>query len=166
MSTVKEKDEEIVREWAAKRAERPLSVVHNRFAFYGTLRGGQYNFNRFIKDSGKTFEGKEVLKGYKMFSFGAFPFVVPTGNEEDVIVVELYEVPDELVCRSINMMELGAGYGVEEVTINDKVYWLYVYPNNWEYSKRGYPEIPGGDWVEYKQAEAKANAEKLLEDGW
>lgn len=145
-------------EVAEKIASTGWGAIGRKFAFYGTLRRGQGNYTRIIKDSPKAvFEGEAILLGYKMFSFGGFPFVIPTGNQSDTIKVELFDVPEELAARSIHHMELGAGYGVDEVTINDQVYWLYTYSPQRNY--KSFPEVPGGDWVEFvkKRTAARNN---------
>jgi gamma-glutamylcyclotransferase (GGCT)/AIG2-like uncharacterized protein YtfP len=150
ITEAQKKDSKITKEWAEKvTKENPLNKLYSDFAFYGSLREGQYNHNYLIapyKDSVKV-ETVE-LKGYKMFSFGAYPFVVKSEDAADSIVVELHTIPNEMPARRIHFMELGAGYGAEEVIINDKAYCLYVYPDrNWE--EKGYEKVPEGDWVKF-----------------
>ena len=118
----------------------------SRFAFYGTLRQGQGNHRWSVaKDVGANFDGEHVIRGYKMYSLGGYPFVTPTYNEDDSIVVELYELTDPGIINSIHGMETGAGYRVEEITVDDKTYNMYVQPARSGY----YAEVPNGDWVAY-----------------
>lgn len=133
-----------------------VSAMHDRFVFYGTLRENQGNFNHFVKPiKGKTSEGTHILEGYKMFSFGGYPAVYKTNNSNDKILVEAWHVPDELACRSIHMMEIGAGYDVEEVEIGGKMYWLYTHDEKWSKGKK---EVENGDWVAWRTAQVKAEA--------
>lgn len=156
------KDAEITKKWGEHvAAQKPWDALGTHFAFYGTLRREQGNYNRLVKQaSGSKFEGQRTLNGYKMFSFGGFPFVIPTENENDTIIVDLFSIPDELAARSIHYMELGAGYGVEELLIDGTVYWLYIYPSERDYVQRGFPEVPGGDWVTYITAEREKQRKK------
>jgi gamma-glutamylcyclotransferase (GGCT)/AIG2-like uncharacterized protein YtfP len=131
--------------------------THDRFLFYGTLRKDQGNYNYFVKPvKGSEFEGTKTLTGYKMFSFGGFPAVYKTNNPDDKILVEAWYVPNEMSCRSIHMMELGAGYEVEEVELEGKMYWLYTYDEKYSQGKL---EVKSGDWVNFITEKRKA-------DGW
>ncbi len=152
MTALEKEDLEKTKDNARKLVKNyPLDKIGRKFAFYGSLREGHYNFTRLVaKDDKRTKDGVETIRGFKMFDLGSFPFVSRTNNDADSIIVELYTLSDPDVCRYIHMMEVGAGYGVEEVTINDQVYWLYVYPER-DYGGRGYPEVKGGDWTAYKK---------------
>lgn len=119
-------------------------ALGNRFAFYGTLRKGQGNHRWSVaNDSGAVFDGVHVIPGYRMHSLGGYPFV--TQSEEDSIVVELYQLSDPRIIESIHRMEIGAGYSVEEITVNGQHYQLYVQPPR----GHSYPVVPDGDWVKY-----------------
>lgn len=118
----------------------------NNFAFYGTLRKGQGNHRWSVaQDSGAKFDGTVTVPGYRMHSYGGYPFVVP--SQDDSIVVELYQLTDDSIMDSIHRMEIGAGYHVEEITVEGITYQLYVQnhdnTNYWE-------TVPDGDWVSYR----------------
>jgi len=111
-------------------------------AVYGTLRKGNGNYRHFLKD--KKCLGTTKLKGFKMYSLGFYPCIVPTKNEKDNIIVEVFELDDEKdksLIAGINSMERGAGYSIGEVeTIFGKA--LYYYFNY-------HPDtthIKHGDW--------------------
>lgn len=126
--------------------ENIIEKIGNRFAFYGTLRKHQGNHRWSVaKDIGSKFDGTHVIPGYKMFSLGGYPFVISSTSSDDSIVVELYELSDPEIISSIHWMEIGAGYHVEEIVVNDKTYNLYVQEPRY----RKYPEVPNGDWVKY-----------------
>lgn len=115
---------------------------------YGSLRKEEYN-NYLLK--GCEYLGRGIVRGYKMFSFGNYPFVVPTGNDDDKIFVEGYEV-DERINRRIEMIELCAGYYKAEVDV--KIEYGGIIEGNiyaMEVIYRNYGEVPNGDWVKSKK---------------
>lgn len=124
--------------------------IPTKFAFYGTLRKGHYNYNRLVaRAPGMEFEGEQIIGGYKMFDLGHYPCVVKTGNEEDKILVELYTIPDKLHATSIHHMEIGAGYDSEEIQIGDLgTYSIYTQKNDRGGRLR---PIEGGDWTAYNK---------------
>ena len=64
-----------------------------RLFVYGTLkRGGA--LHRHMEDFGK-FIGNNSLKGFKMVNIGWFPAIYETGNEEDVVHGETYEIDED-----------------------------------------------------------------------
>jgi Uncharacterized conserved protein len=139
---------------AERVAAKQPDELSNRFAFYGSLRKPLYNYKRVLgpleTDGGLEFEGTTVLTGFKMFSLGYYPFIVRTDLDTDTIIVELYKVNNEYAKHHIHMMEVGAGYEVVEVVLNDKTYGIYVYPGDAEeYEKHGTKVVTGGDWVEF-----------------
>jgi len=84
-----------------------------KIAVYGTLRQGEGNHHRI--ESGKLLGTCLTPKGFTMFDNGGFPFVFPEGNGS--IKIEVFEVTDEQVIRSIYRLE---GYtGIRN------------HPNNW-----------------------------------
>lgn len=154
--------DEITMKWAEKvAAQKPWGALGRKFAFYGTLRQGEGNYSRLVaRAEGATFEGQRTLPGYKMFSFGGFPFVVPSNNQDDTIIVELFDIPDELIARSIHQMEIGAGYGVDEITLEDQVYWLYIYPSERDYGR--FPQVTDGDWVRFAAEQRRLRKEEQI----
>jgi gamma-glutamylcyclotransferase (GGCT)/AIG2-like uncharacterized protein YtfP len=91
-----------------------------KLAVYGTLRKGQYNFNRFDLTYLKT----ETIQGWDLYDLGPYPCAVPG---EGILTVEIMEC-DEYNYQIIKGMELGAGYKEAEVQIDKDLCFLYYYP--------------------------------------
>jgi len=109
-----------------------------KIAAYGTLRKGMYNFDRFDLIYIETKE----LKGFRLYDLGPYPYVVYTGNDKDVIVVDILQC-DDYTKLMIDSMEKGAGYRI--MTIDD--FDIYVFPNVLKNTKL----VKNGDYVTYIQ---------------
>ena len=111
---------------------------------YGSLRDEEYNHYIISQSREVEFIDIGTVRGFKMYSFGAFPFVYETGNPEDKIVVEGYKV-DSLTLYSIDQMEIGAGYHLKKVKIEGKEERTgLIYVMNEMYKNIG--EVKDGDW--------------------
>lgn len=121
------------------------------FAFYGTLRSGQYNYTRFNLDELSKRITQVWLSGYKMHCLGSYPMVVKTGDEADKILVDCVVIEDKTTRYQIHYMELGAGYGVEIVNVDGVDYTLYTYPEEGNYTSPYAPKIKNGDWVKFTE---------------
>ena len=119
------------------------------FAFYGSLRSKHYNHDRLVAPAtGVVFVDTKTVLGYKLYDTGwGFPFAVKTGNTEDSIVVELFQMPESMYTDSIKRMEIGAGYREEIIRVKGANYTIYVRPEKATYKEA---EVPGGDWTAYK----------------
>lgn len=124
-----------------------LNKSTERLWVYGSLRKGEYN--NYMLDNSK-YLGKGIIRGYKLFSLGSYPFIFKTYDEKDIVVVEGYDV-DMYSANTIKYMEICAGYKIENVeieviegdlgrVINGSVFVLEEMCDN-----KG--EIEGGDWV-------------------
>ena len=106
---------------------------------YGTLREGQYNFDRvktlFGVDSIKKL-GETTVKGFKLLDLGYYPAAVPCENSE--IRCDILEV-SEKANQFIDAMELGAGYSTELLN-QEKIYVIKDQNLN-------FPKIESGDWL-------------------
>jgi len=109
---------------------------------YGSLRKGMYNYSYFA-DGLNHLETKE-LKGYRMHSLGAYPFVVEDPDKS--IVVDVMEV-EPTFKRHIDNMEFGAGYRAKEETLDDHEGTIYYF----ETPRPNTSEVENGDWVKYKE---------------
>jgi gamma-glutamylcyclotransferase (GGCT)/AIG2-like uncharacterized protein YtfP len=126
-------------------------------AVYGTLRRGGGLHEAYRLDE-LDMLARETLKGFDMYSLGAYPYVVQGDGE---ITVELYNA-DIVTAYQIERMERGAGYQVQAVsTSQGEATIFYMTPeedarlqnpeNSW-FSK---PEpIQDGDWMAFKAAKA------------
>lgn len=117
-----------------------------KFAFYGSLRKGQYNYDRCIAGCKHDYLGVARVNGFKMWSLGPYP-TITLGDKNDQIVVDLFDIHDEAVQRFIESMERGAGYSVGNVEINDEQYTLYYYHKE----PRNAEAVENGDWVDYNK---------------
>lgn len=123
----------------------------NFCAVYGSLRSGCYNGISFGFNE-KTLKVPAVrIPGYKMYSLSAYPYILESEDENDSIVIEVFECSDEIF-RRVTSMEIGAGYVSHEILISGedgKVYpcTIYVYDNKWHYQNA--KQVVKGDWVEY-----------------
>lgn len=111
--------------------------------FYGTLRRGEPNFNRF---KWQTYIQTLKLKGYELYDC-IVPIIV---EGEGSIIVELHALTNS-ADKKIRLMEIGAGYKEQKLRIGDKLASLYIY------DKRYLPyidsrKIESGDWVKYNKA--------------
>lgn len=92
-------------------------------AVYGTLRKGCYNYKSKGLDVAK-YKGDERVTGFVMHHNGSYPMIVRS-DENDSILVEVYEVPSE-VALPIIQMETGAGYEMDLVNTSQGVAVIFT----------------------------------------
>lgn len=107
-----------------------------KFLMYGSLRKGQYNFNRF---NGLNYIKTTQIKGFDLFNLGAYPGIK---SGEGVLTVDVVEATPETAER-IDLMELGAGYTAETINLEGIDHTIYVYRGPVQKSSK----IESGDWV-------------------
>jgi gamma-glutamylcyclotransferase (GGCT)/AIG2-like uncharacterized protein YtfP len=117
-------------------------MTTNLYAFYGSLRRGLENYGLF--QSHLHYQFSCWITGFTLFSMGDFPFAVKTDNENDKILVEIFEITDEETQKKIDELELGYDYYLETILIDKKPTKIYVMKNN-----ANYPAVIGGDWVKF-----------------
>lgn len=88
---------------------------------YGSLKKGHYN-HRLLENS-KLIQNYE-LKDYALYSLGFFPAIKK--QKGATVKGEIYEVDNETK-YVIDRMELGAGYKIEKLKLNNKTIEFYVY---------------------------------------
>lgn len=117
-----------------------------RLCVYGSLRKGDYNFDRFLNYFGKDFEYQETteITGYKLYSLGAYPFVQKTDNEKNKLIVDIIKVSEECA-NNIDMMERGAGYNIDTININGEECTIYTM------DREGDVLVESGDWIKFKK---------------
>lgn len=124
-------------------------------AFYGSLRKGMYNYDRFLrmfgKESMKFLETVEV-SGFSLKDLSFYPAAVK--EEGSRIVVDLFEVSKQCY-QTVQHMELGAGYYEDELKVQSESYKIFLM-KNWS----GSETVPGGDWVKFTENSIK-NTEKV-----
>ncbi len=113
-------------------------------AVYGTLRVGEYNYERF-KDGVIDIIAENVkIPNYEMFDLGSYPGVRKSMGVE--IVVDIINFGNDTY-EQIEKMELGAGYKMTYVDTPvgmDIVMFTYNRPGSY-----GLPIIESGDWKLY-----------------
>ncbi|HEY4656541.1 MAG TPA: gamma-glutamylcyclotransferase [Cyclobacteriaceae bacterium] len=114
---------------------------NGRYAFYGTLRHGIEYHSIYTK--GMDFLQSVLLRGYRLYSLGDYPYAVR--SDSGCIVADLYKVNDPEISLSIHLMELEAGYYYDEIIIDSLSFGIYLF----ESPSPGDEEIRSGDWVRY-----------------
>ncbi len=134
------------------------------FAFYGTLREGQYNCERCLTDrtTKKYKSGIEFIENvtitqvpWKLISLGSYPMLLPVDHHNFPLVVDIFEIDNYEVERFIQLMEEGAGYSKHLLPVYSKKMGMVIECEIWVgdkestkyYKKR--PIIISGDWVGY-----------------
>lgn len=120
--------------------------AHSLYAFYGTLRKGMEN--HYLLGAKTEYLKRVKLPGYKLFSLIDYPYAVKSHAMSDMIVAELFYVPDIEIQQYIHTMELDAGYYYHEIPIEGKKYGIYLFSEE----GKGDEQIRSGDWVEYMRS--------------
>jgi gamma-glutamylcyclotransferase (GGCT)/AIG2-like uncharacterized protein YtfP len=98
-----------------------------KIAVYGTLRKG-YGLNGLLEKA--DYVDTVKIQGYRMYTFSgerySYPIVSYSGRNEDEIEVELYDVHDNGDFKSIDSIELGAGYHHGEIEVKGERYLIYL----------------------------------------
>lgn len=109
---------------------------------YGSLRAGMYN-QRHFADGMKHIDTK-TIKGFDLYSLGAYPYVVET-EEGGELTIDVMEVTPEAKAR-IDRMEKGAGYYLKDIEVDGIKGTIYLMeqpiPNT--------QKVESGDWVKFK----------------
>jgi len=117
---------------------------------YGTLRKGYGLHISVGLSDNKTakYLGEVVLDGFEMWTNGGYPMIK---RGKGKITAELYEVKDSKALNDMDMIEIGAGYKVEEETINlngnSMTAGIYVY----KYDTNRLAKVEGGDFNETRR---------------
>jgi gamma-glutamylcyclotransferase (GGCT)/AIG2-like uncharacterized protein YtfP len=117
-------------------------MTSNLYAFYGSLRRGLQNHERFKAHLNYRFSS--WVKGYQLYSLGDFPFAVKSANANDKILVEVFEVIDPQAQNQLDDLELGYGYHIETILIDGHPVKIYLFKEN-----ANYPLVSGGDWAKF-----------------
>ena len=119
---------------------------NKKVAFYGSLRKGHYNYDRFKQQYGNEFNYIKTtnISGFNLFDLGSYPGLKAARNNENKVIVDIFEL-SEKAFDSVERMEHGAGYSTIKVVddeTGEKVYcYLYEYPCN--------NLVESGDWSKY-----------------
>jgi len=119
-------------------------MINKKILVYGSLRSGEFNFNRFKEyfPNGIEYIKTTTVKGFDLHSLGSYPGIVKSKDPEKELVVDIMHC-DNPCYYAINGMELGAGYKNEDVLIEGVPHTIYVYQGN--------PNrlVESGDWSKH-----------------
>lgn len=138
------------------------NLTKKYYAFYGSLRVGEYNYDRLLKDKPGVDYVKTITlpKGYLLYSLGAYPMVIEDETSEFPLVLDLFEIDAPNISKWIDMMEIGAGYTPTTIVIDNVAYCLFVgdYKENSQWLKSN-SIVTSGDWTEeIKRRKIKSGA--------
>lgn len=117
-------------------------------AVYGTLRAGDYNYDRFMH--GYMPLASERVEGFEMFNLGGmYPYIA---RGADNITVEVYDISEETLAP-IESMERGAGYDMVKCKTSVGMASIFCMTEadhaNMQTGVRIPPKIISGDWFEW-----------------
>lgn len=123
-----------------------------KFAAYGTLREGNYNYDRFKGMYGKDFQYETTITSedkFVMLTNGMYPLLMREKKNctPTTIVFDIIKCSEECY-RDICAMEFGAGYEEDFVELNGEKYNIFIFNH-----ETNYKQIKTGDWN--NQAEVK-----------
>lgn len=106
-----------------------------KVATYGTLRkGGRLSKYYMTEDQ---YVETTTLDGYQLFDLGSYPCAVYTGNKDDVMTVDIWDVSDAQF-QAMKSMEESAGYATKYIQDNMAIF-LFTKPYG--------THIPSGDYL-------------------
>lgn len=126
-----------------------MSVKKYLVLVYGSLRVGEYNYNRFKKyygDEIKVVSQKVSIEGYYLHDLGSYPGItIDFNGDSKPLVCDLLEV-SQRVKDSMDEMEFGAGYreDFEETEFGKATIYVYEWLGSNISNK-----VESGDWSEY-----------------
>lgn len=112
------------------------------FAFYGSLRRGMDNYNKY--KSVLEFITCTRIPGFTLYSLSAYPYAVKSEDRLETIVIEIFRIKGKEGRDKIHQLEVGAGYILEFIEVNDQSVGIYLFEragNN--------PKVKSGDWVSF-----------------
>ena len=116
--------------------------ARSTYAFYGSLRRGMSNYQRY--KNALEFLFQDTLGGYQLYALENYPYAVRTGNPADLITVEIFKVTNTDMERSIHELEIGVGYYYDEIPIRGALTGIYLF------EKKGHETfVKNGDWVQF-----------------
>lgn len=117
--------------------------MSNIVGVYGSLRNGCHN--HVLLEQAKCVS-TETIAGFTMHSLGSYPCVFESGNSDDSIVLELYEVTDYELSHLDQLEGHPFWYKRELFPTSVGDAWVYVMTDE---SSREEPRVSHGDWLKY-----------------
>lgn len=122
---------------------------YNYIAAYGTLRKGDYNYEKM----GCEYITTGTLNGWQLYDLnGNYPGAIAVENNESKIKIDILSANKEQLAY-INEMEQGAGYTPQLINIGYRVCTIYHYDLLTDKEKL----IKHGDWLKYKKEKLNKN---------
>lgn len=120
---------------------------------YGSLRKDEYNYHRFMTlfpGELKLLQTEVYLKGFELYSFGAYPGIVRSDNDNCFVIGDVLRVSDN-VSKKVDDMELDAGYKYMYLELEEygPIMKFYPYDQPLEFMRKNYERIESGDWSNY-----------------
>lgn len=124
-------------------------------AVYGTLRHGHGNWQYFIHQDPISVE---EVTGWRMYTLhGGFPGCKHTGNPEDKITIDVYDVDDKTL-RAIDglegYVEGGNNTFFDRLTVQTSQGEAFIY----QFQPDPYNHYPDGDWSKFKKEQRLLHA--------
>jgi gamma-glutamylcyclotransferase (GGCT)/AIG2-like uncharacterized protein YtfP len=120
-------------------------------AAYGSLRVGEYNFDRINQrfPNSLNYLYTDTIKGFKLIDLGPYPAAIAV-ERDATIVVDIIECSEDAY-KFIEMMEFGAGYKKTIQEVEGDKCTLYTMPigNVIDTPARKY--VKDGDWVKHRK---------------
>ena len=107
-------------------------------AVYGTLKRGQYNHAVIEQDA--SYVGVASLPGWRMYSLGAFPVIVPA-EPDQAVFVEIFAVSD--LVATDRLEGFPSFYNRKKVETHVGDAWVYYMES---VGHRGAEQITSGVW--------------------
>jgi len=116
-----------------------------KIAVYGSLRKGEYNYNRFkqLFPDIKVVDTTITITDFALYDL-QFGYPGIKREKDAKLVVDILEVND--MCEDmLDNMELGAGYHIEYIKIKNETIKIYVYDGK----VKDEHIVENGDWSHY-----------------
>lgn len=119
--------------------------------FYGTLKRGHHNHNRFIKGASR-FVSEATVPGAILLTDGVLPYCVKTGQENDQVQGEVFQISEECLLELDRLENHPHWYQRERVTIDVNTgkpleTWVYfIASNHSQISGNSLTQISDGVW--------------------
>lgn len=118
-----------------------------KIAVYGSLRKGEYNYERFLKYFPNQIEvlGTERLPYFSLYDLGSYPGIKKTNNPQDTVVFDILKVSDSCY-NALYLMEIGANYKTIDINVNNEEQVIAF-----EYLGKVYEDrlVKSGDWSDF-----------------
>lgn len=121
-----------------------------KIAVYGSLRFGEYNYDRFKEQFGDDYQYIKTTSttGFDLIDLGSYPGISVSKDPSKVLVIDIMECSQECF-ETIDWMESGAGYTTIKLKDTDgESYFAYLY--NYPGSRK---VVESGDWSKYLKEE-------------